>query len=107
MARHGLECASPTSRTAADGNVTDVLLDLDGWVKQVDALEAERVSAVTRAETLLCALQAARRAVLLFPHHDTITGTSQVRACCCGRQTERRLRGSPVTVVFFSARLRR
>ena len=78
----------PTALTTADGNTTDVLLDLDAWVQQVDALDTdERVSAVARAETLLCALQAARRAVLLFPHHDTITGTSQV-PCRCGLHTE-------------------
>jgi len=60
------------------------LWELEAWGHRLTALPAaptkERsADAAVWLSTLVCALRAARRAVFLFPHHDTITGTSQVR----------------------------
>ena len=62
------------------------LWQLDAWTHRVEALLDDPIAATARmtadarrdaVQLGLCALREARRAVLLFPHHDTITGTSQ------------------------------
>jgi len=65
-------------------NDRNPLWELEAWCHRLAAMPAapSKESSGTVAgwlNTLVCALRAARRAVFLFPHHDTITGTSQVR----------------------------
>ena len=84
LTRDGLSCGSVDALrpSTAAWNDTDPLLTLEGWIDRIElggGGGSGSSTATSHAETLLCALQAARRAVLLFPHHDTVTGTSQVR----------------------------